>query len=257
MPLDITMKDPTARTLAICGLVAGAVSVFSGTIAVHRAHDAQAHLDAFLEAPLQHQPPLLADESALPWPIASAGARAPVVELDEPDDDLPSVDVVGSVVEYAMSPRVLADVDEGFHPTLEGLVALTIDRWTEEGFRKLTPERFAQLFPIDELEAQRLAGVPGSLDEVLGGFPTLDDAAEGMRHPRVHQLLEEVCAFDVVLADLELVPLAERSEELRKLTENMRLTREAAALQLMQELERVTSYKHWSLLHRARQLWAL
>lgn len=173
----------------------------------------------------------------------------------------PSLDArVAELLRENAALVALGEPAEDFEePTADALYALTVARFTDESFRNLTSERAIALLPVDEADAD-LMRFPGTLDEVLvGGLPTRADVDLAFeRSPTVRTLLEGVQGLDLLLAELDMIPLAERSpgSQRARQVETVHLVRDELATQLMLELERVTGYPHWSLLYRLRQAWA-
>lgn len=147
--------------------------------------------------------------------------------------------------------------EEGYEATEDGLYAATLGRYLDEGFLNLTREEALDFIPIDAAEAE-LAHLPGRLESLLAeGLPTRDDVARGFRSETVRTLLRGMQDLDLALVELDMVPLEKRppGSRLARQVETAHLVRDELALELMAELERVTGYPHWTLLHRAREAW--
>jgi hypothetical protein len=140
-------------------------------------------------------------------------------------------------------------------PTVDGLYALTVARFTDEDFLKMTPKRARELLPVDDDLPD--ASMPGNLIDALGtGFPTREDCERGFQFGYVQELLTHAQTMSLALVPLEMVPVERRSPEFSKTIESIERAREAVMLTLMKELDRSTGYKSWSLLYRLWSEWS-
>jgi len=145
-----------------------------------------------------------------------------------------------------------ADLSEGFTPTREGLSDLTIGLWEQEEFLSMPWEEIAHFLPIDELAPYRGAS---TLGEYVGGLPTEGDLDNAMRDPEVHELLFELQTAEVWLALAYERPHERRGPLYRERVERVQEIRRSLSLGLMSRLERVTGYRHWTLLWSLHERW--
>lgn len=151
-----------------------------------------------------------------------------------------------------LNPADLEDVEPGFMPTEEGLYALTLGQYLDPGFLEITETEARALLPLDD----SIPDWPKNVRALVGDLPSPDDVARGFRDELVRARLADVDALDIVLVDLDLIPLEQRGPGTRELLETLHARRSSACLELCARLEAVTKYPHWSLLQRLREAWA-
>jgi hypothetical protein len=139
------------------------------------------------------------------------------------------------------------DLDESITPTPEGLYGQTIDLWTSPDFLSLSLSEARVL--LGDVPGYDLSGSGAFLGR-LGGLPSLEDCQRGLESPAALRLLAQMDLLDLVLVDLDFLPLAQRNQETARAISELHAQRDRTALCLMEELERTTSYKHWSIVHR-------
>lgn len=142
----------------------------------------------------------------------------------------------------------MADLDEGFQPTAQGLYALTAEQWGQDAMRELTGAEAkelisaylnATLVPLWGTEPSAVAAI---------GLPTMADCELGAADTTAIRLLGEAQVQAATIARLQLLstPTLRRKGTLIQQANSLRIVIEAS---LMRRLEEVTGYKHWSLMH--------
>lgn len=191
---------------------------------------------------------LLETESANAVGEVGATLQTPGAEAGKPSGAAVGLDLGSLLVRSADG----YEIDEGYMPTEDALVELTVTAFLDEGFLEMTPEEARKYLPVDE----ELRG-PLDLGALLGGLPNEDDARWAFRRsPDVRRFLAQLQAYDLVLCDLELVPRDRESGLGKETREALRRERDWTAMRLMGALEKASGYPHWRLLFRARQEWA-
>jgi hypothetical protein len=173
--------------------------------------------------------------SSTPPPLPSPGMPA----TSDGSRELTS-GVVGSFSADELEPATL--------PTLEGLILSTVDLYAED-YRATTVAEARRYLDDDALGSDPAA----KLVDVLGGLPTREDAERAWRSPRVRELFTALQARDLVLVELDYTPEAQRSSDFRRELEDLHRSRDAAMVELSEELDRSSGYRFWTLLFRLRQ----
>lgn len=144
--------------------------------------------------------------------------------------------------------EMIMGLDDGVQPTAAGLFARTVDLWSQPEFLNLTSTEARELLPLDD----ELAAAPGSLLDLTGPLPTEGECERAFANPKVQALLEQTCAAEVQLYALE----AARQPNYERAIEAQKRAFEADERDLMLELDRVSGFKGWSLMHLAYERWA-
>lgn len=172
-------------------------------------------------------------------PVVRAGAHA-----SWPSYQSKSPTVVG----------VLADLEEPWRPTPEGLLLRTSDLWAQEDFLNLSPDRMRSLLPLDD----DLALLPESMDlrALIGSdLPTLDDCRVGLQDSHTKALLEKLIVVEATYSELCETPAGERTRDRKAIIQRLAAERDAAEEALMQRLDQATTYRHWALLSKLYLEW--
>jgi hypothetical protein len=173
-------------------------------------------------------------------PVAASGERSSVIAGSGPSHLTPR-----ATIAMASTP------DEWF-PTPLGLYDLTTAQYAQEGFQDLTTDEARALLPLpdgyDLPRAQSLSGL-------LGGFPTIEDCERALERESVLPRFREFSLLNLEVSDMEAVPAFKRNAAFKVGLDIIRAHRDTSALLLMEELDRRTSYKHWTLLWRLFREW--
>jgi hypothetical protein len=216
----------------------------------------------------------LAIVAAISIMLVTGALRAPIVDLTfevAVGDDAPSA---VSAVNDARSPVAasggetlvmggglsslssratiaLASTPDEWLPTPLGLYDLTTAQYAQEGFQDLTTDEARALLPLDDYDLPRAQ----SLSTLLGGFPTIEDCEQALRRESVLPRFREFALLNLEVSDMEAVPAFKRNAAFKVGLDIIRAHRDTSALLLMEELDRRTSYKHWTLLWRLFKEW--
>lgn len=196
--------------------------------------------------------------------------REAVVEASELKPPEPSLSAPGAHHERqpAPMPEVVIDpstsnaaapgyapparISDGFTPTFAGLKDCTVDLWEQEDFLALPWDVYSEWLPADEAWGRG----PDTLGEYVGGLPTDGDIDNAMLDPTVVQLLTDLCVFDLKLASAYGLEPSRRGERWYAVAAVLREGRRSASMKLMQRLEHVTSYPHWTMLWTMYEEWS-
>lgn len=146
----------------------------------------------------------------------------------------------------------LGELDPGMEPTAVGLYSLTSEQWGQDDFRTLTCGEVGDLLTF--VDGYSLVGLE-PFQWGLGGLPTSEDCELALGEPAVAERLSAVCALNAALAALEFMPNGRRGEQVLWARDSLRGSRDHAERELMKQLDKVSSYKHWAVLHRAFMMW--
>jgi hypothetical protein len=147
----------------------------------------------------------------------------------------------------------LADYEDSFLPTEAGLVDMTLGVWDNPDFLDLTQDEAHELLALDDTMGLR---GPDSMLSIVGPLPTEKDCRVGFQDEKVQALLREVCAYEIELVERGSVPITRRKRSTAERIELLISLRDAAALSMMERLEKVTSCKTWRIWWRAYKEWS-
>jgi len=153
----------------------------------------------------------------------------------------------------ALGTFQLSNYEDSFLPTEAGLVEMTLEMWENEEFLALTQEEAHELLALDDTMGMK---GPDSMLSIVGPLPTEEDCRVGFQDEKVQALLREVCAYEVELVERGAVPVARRKQSTAERIELLISLRDAAALSMMERLEKVTSCKTWRLWWRLYREWS-
>jgi hypothetical protein len=146
----------------------------------------------------------------------------------------------------------LADYEDSFLPTEEGLVDMTLGLWDNPDFLDLTQEEAYALLGLDDTVGFK---GPDTLFSIVGPLPSEEDCRRGFADAEVRRALQIVCAYEIELAERGSVPIARRRQSTKERIELLVTLRDAAALSMMERLEKTTSCKTWRLWWRLYREW--
>lgn len=229
----------------VCGVVAGLLwTHFENKNYVGRAE------------PGVTSPPLRpGDASSFTAPQAHDPEPAADVSSQEPTGwpQEPVIPPVGHVRQWAPA-YLLADLEEPWRPTPEGLFLRTADLWAQEDFLNLSAARLRELIPLDD----DLATLPDSTDlrDLIGAdLPTLDDCRRALQDEHTKTLLENLLVVEATYSELCETPESERNRDQRAIIRRLKDQRDTAEDHLMRRLDATTTYRHWSLMSRLYNEW--
>jgi hypothetical protein len=172
---------------------------------------------------------------------------------DAPLSSSGSDDEFTSAYTWALSTtRQLSEMDEGYMPTAVGLYSLTTEQWSQLEFANLTAAEMAKLDPTGWWSKE----TPGTLQELIGGFPTEADCELAVRNPAVQQLLETLSTIEARLLRMDLKPDWMRPPHYKHNLRTLRAERDATEAQIMELCDEVTFYKSWSQCHTLYKKWS-
>lgn len=147
----------------------------------------------------------------------------------------------------------LAQYEDSFLPTEEGLWDMTVSLWLNQDFLELTEDEAHEILALDDFMGLR---GPGSFLSVVGPLPTREDCSRAFRSEKVKVLLREVCSYEVVLCELGSIPNERRAHwTSQRIQETIRM-RDQAMIDLMQACEEATGVTTWRTWLRCYRRWS-
>ncbi len=151
----------------------------------------------------------------------------------------------------ALAWAMAGELDPGMYPTAEGLWARTGELWSDQEFLSLTQDELHDLLAIDD--GFGFHG-PTSLLDILGPLPTPKDCEEALAFPSVQAALQRVCEAELYF--LALKASETRAPKRKSLADEQKRVLDEAKAELMDDLDRVSSFKHWTTLAKAWRRWS-
>jgi hypothetical protein len=130
---------------------------------------------------------------------------------------------------------------------------MTVGVWDNPDFLDLTQDEAHALLGLDD--SFGFSG-PGTLLSIAGPLPTEEDCRSGFRSSRVRALLQQTCAYEIMLVEIGGISWEKRSADYGVMLSDAIRARDAAMSELMRTLESETGFKSWRLWYRLHKEWS-
>lgn len=214
------------------------------------------YLTYALESRMRYDPGVVGDDTpsarVIPSPDGVAEAILPPTTAGDARLSSRCGPIVTEPAVTVLPVSTLLEYEESFLPTEAGLYDMTIGVWDNPDFLELTQDEAHELLGLDDTFGFK---GPETLLSVAGPLPTEADCRTGFRSHRIRLLLQQVCAYEVLIVEVGEIPCERRSDTFGLTLADLIRTRDSAMRELMKALDEETGFRAWTLWHRLYLEW--
>ena len=223
-----------------------------GWALILRPRKEQSNLDAG-----QPDPPPQVAESAPRFPRPRpVGVQSSTARSEDPEGYHHSEELVArgdrSSLPYTPSSSTLAEYEDSFLATEEGLFDMTVNLWSQPELLELTQDEAHELLALDDTMGMK---GPESMLAIVGPLPDREAVRVAYASRAVQDALWDVVHLDVLIVELGQTPLERRPRWARHRLEEAISMRDAAMLDLMELCEKETGIPTFRTWHRMYRAW--